>query len=271
MKTGKKIKDNFEGKRANHYLNAIIKREPHQEFNRLLHDALGYKFGTQAQFALMMEINGYRAQKKEGKLLFFKHGKKQGEISLADVDNKIKLDENESRNTSQIKALIYKYQRIYSGKLRCNHDQKYTTEKKKFESDLTNFLKDKFGLGFIFFTGKHKDKPYGYTIIDHHNREVYKGSDVLKLDYLIADSLRNEKKDFVSADREVETFQNNKNSFQGGLSPKVFEADFVAKGNTFENEIQLGDLFEDFIRELERENDENNGRVRTKRRPRRGI
>ena len=30
---GKKIKDSFEGKRANQFLNAILKREPHQEFN----------------------------------------------------------------------------------------------------------------------------------------------------------------------------------------------------------------------------------------------
>ncbi|HUZ57497.1 MAG TPA: relaxase/mobilization nuclease domain-containing protein, partial [Hanamia sp.] len=186
---GKKIKDNFEGKRANQFLNAILTREPHQEFNLLLNNALSYKFGTQAQFVLLMEMNGYRIQKKNGNLLFFKHGEKQGEISLIDIDKRIKLVENERRNTDQIKAIIHKYKNQYSGKLHSNHDHKFTTEQKKFESDLTDFLKQKFGMDFIFFIGKDKDKPYGYMIIDHHNREVYKGSDVLKLDYLINDSV----------------------------------------------------------------------------------
>ncbi len=79
---------------------------------------------------------------------------------------------------NQIKAIIHKYKKQYLGKLRSNHDHKFTTEQKKIESDLTCFLKQKFGMDFIFFTGKDKDKPYGYTIIDHHNTKVHKGSDV---------------------------------------------------------------------------------------------
>ena len=271
---GKKIKDSFEGKRANQFLNAILTREPHQEFNLLLNNALSYKFGTQAQFVLLMEMNGYRIQKKNGNLLFFKHGEKQGEISLIDIDKRIKLVENERRNTDQIKAIIHKYKNQYSGKLHSNHDHKFTTEQKKFESDLTDFLKQKFGMDFIFFIGKDKDKPYGYMIIDHHNREVYKGSDVLKLDYLINDSVVKEQKDFVTTNSEISAFQNEKNSsnyeFYKTLSEEN-KTDYVAGENTSNNEIQLGDLFEDFIRELEKENYESNGRARTKGRRMRGA
>jgi hypothetical protein len=264
----------FEGKRANQYLNAILKREPHQEINRHLNNALSYKFGTHAQFALLMEINGYRTQKKNGHFLFFKHGEKQEEISLTDIDKRIKIVENERRNTDQIKAIIHKYKKQYSGKLRSNHDHKFTTEKKKFESDLTNVLKQKFGLDFIFFTGKDNDKPYGYTIIDHHNKEVHKGSDVLKLDYLITDSVVNGRKNFETADGKIGAFQKSNDLFLDEMSSKVFnerQAGFEADENTSNNEIQLGDLFEDFIRELERENYESEGKVRKKRRRARGI
>lgn len=271
---GKKIKDNFEGKRANQFLNAILTREPHQEFNLLLNNALSYKFGTQAQFVLLMEMKGYRIQKKNGNLLFFKHGEKQGEISLIDIDKRIKLVENERRNTDQIKAIIHKYKNQYSGKLHSNHDHKFTTEQKKYESDLTDFLKQKFGMDFIFFIGKDKDKPYGYMIIDHHNREVYKGSDVLKLDYLINDSVVKEQKDFITTNSEISAFQNEKNSsnyeFYKTLSEEN-KTDYVAGENTSNNEIQLGDLFEDFIRELEKENYESNGRARKKGRRMRGA
>jgi hypothetical protein len=271
---GKKIKDNFEGKRANQFLNAILKREPHQEFSRLLNNALSYKFGTQAQFVLLMEMNGYKTKKTDGNLLFYKHGEKQGEISLIDIDKRIKLVENERRNTNQIKAIIHKYKKQYSGKLHSNHDHKFTTEQKKFESDLTDFLKQKFGMDFIFFTGKDKDKPYGYMIIDHHNREVYKGSDVLKLDYLINDSVVKEQKDFVTTNNEISAFQNEKNSSNYEFYKTLSEENktgYVAGENTSNNEIQLGDLFEDFIRELEKENYESNGRARKKGRKSRGI
>ena len=270
----KKIKDNFEGKRSNQYLNAILNREPLQEFNNHLTNALTYKFGTHAQFSLLMELNGYKTQKKASQLLFFKHGGKQGSISLADLDKKIGIDENAERNTNQIKALIYKYQKRYSVKLRSNHDDKFTTEQKKFESDLTVFLKQKFGMDFIFFIGKDKDKPYGYMIIDHHNREVYKGSDVLNLGYLTNDFVVKEQKDFLTADGEIKVFQNNQNSsnyeFYKTLSEEN-KIDYVAGENTSNNEIQLGDLFEDFIRELERENYETNGRAIKKRRRSSGI
>ena len=192
---------------------------------------------------------------------------------MIDIDKRIKLVVNERRNTDQIKAIIHKYKNQYSGKLHSNHDHKFTTEQKKFESDLTDFLKQKFGMDFIFFIGKDKDKPYGYMIIDHHNREVYKGSDVLKLDYLINDSVVKEHKDFTTADREVKTFQNNKDlpqlEFYKTLSEEK-ETEYVVGENTSNNEIQLGDLFEDFIRELEKENYESNGRARTKGRRMRG-
>lgn len=263
---GKKIKDSFEGKRANHCLNAILKREPHQEFNRHLNNALSYKFGTHSQFALLMELNGYKTQKKGNELLFFKHGEKQGQISLAKIDQRIKFVENESRNTNQIKAQIYKYRKQYPGGLRSNHDNEFTKEQKKFESDLTCFLKEKFGLDFIFFTGKDKDKPYGYTIIDHRSKEVYKGSDVLKLDYLIADSVVKEQKDFVTGDIKIPSVQNNRHSSQYESYQKLLE-----EKSTSNNEIVLGDLFEEFIRELEKENYESNGKARRKRGRRRGI
>ena len=258
---GKKIKDNFEGKRANQFLNAILTREPHQEFNLLLNNALSYKFGTQAQFVLLMEMNGYRIQKKNGNLLFFKHGEKQGEISLIDIDKRIKLVENERRNTDQIKAIFYKYRKQYSGKLHSNHDNKFTTEPTKFESDLTNLLKQKFGFDFIFFSGKDKETPYGYVLIDHNKKEVYKGSDLLKLDLLIADVVNQEK----TAISKYERHGYPKTEIENGNAQFHPEAEY-------KSELQLGNILGDFLEEIERANNQGNGRAKKKgNRMRKGI
>lgn len=258
---GKKIKDNFEGKRANQYLNAILNREPLQEFNLHLNTSLSYQFGTHAQFALLMELKGYKTQKKEGQFLFFKHGEKQGSISLSDLDRKIALNEKSAKNNHQVNAIIYKYRKLYSGKLRSNHDNKFTTEEKKFESDLTNFLKQKFGFDFIFFSGKDKEFPYGYVMIDHNKRKVYKGSDLLKLDFLISVAVCEEKKQFLTYNSHVHTKMienNNEEKSQEADEPK--------------NEIQLGEILSDFLEEVERVNYHGDGRAKKKRnRKRRGI
>jgi len=258
---GKKIKDNFEGKRANHYLNLILNNEPHQEFNQHLTTSLSYQFATYAQFALLMELKGYKTQKKVGQLLFFKHGEKQGFIGLSDLDRKIALYEKAEKNNNQVKAIIYKYRKHYSGKLRSNHDDKFTTEAKKFESDLTSFLKQGFGFDFIFFSGKDKELPYGYVLIDHNKRQVYKGSDLLKLDLLIADTINHEKEFASASNRYVSAKlidKNDQEKFQGI--------------DEYKNELQLGDILSGFLEEVERGNYQGNGRARNKRyRKRKGI
>ena len=258
---GKKINDSFEGKRANHYLNAILNREPHQEFNRHLNTSLSYQFGTHAQFALLMELNGYKAQKKDGQLIFFKHGEKQGSVSLSDLDIQIAKNEKIEKNINQVKAIIYKYRKQYSGKLRSNQDDKFTTESKKFESDLTNFLKQKFGFDFIFFSGKDKETPYGYILIDHNKREVYKGGDLLKLDLLIADTLDKQR---PSVDQYNEPEYTK-------LREEINE-ERLQGGNDFKNDVQLGEILDDFFGEIERANYQGDGRSKTKRnKKRRGI
>ncbi|MDE3185104.1 MAG: relaxase/mobilization nuclease domain-containing protein [Bacteroidota bacterium] len=258
---GKKVNDSFEGKRANHFLNAILNREPHQEFNQHLNSALTYKFGTHAQFCLLMEINGYKAQKTKDQLLFFKHGEQQGFVQLSDLDKKIVITEKSGKNINQIKAIIYKYRKQYSGKLQSNHDIKFTTEPTKFESDLTNLLKQKFGYDFIFFSGKNKDIPYGYVFIDHNKREVYKGSDLLKLDLLISDVVNKEKTSFSKSGGYIYTKTVNENSI-AYFHPEI----------EFKSEMQLGNILSDFLEEVERANYLGNGRPRNKRnRTRKGI
>jgi hypothetical protein len=258
---GKKIKDNFEGKRANHFLNAILNREPHQEFNNHLNSSLTYKFGTHAQFALLMELNGYKTKKKDNQFLFFKHGEKQGSIDLSDLDKKISIDDSVEKNANQIKALIYKYRKQYSGTLRSNHDNKFTTEPKKYESDLTNFLKQKFGFDFVFFSGKDKEMPYGYVLIDHNKREVYKGSDLLKLDLLIADAASKEK-----------AFLTTSNGHEFTKFVEEDSKEKLQQENEYKSEIQLGEILGDFLGEIERANYQGDGRSKNMRnKRRRGI
>jgi hypothetical protein len=51
------------------------------------------------------------------------------------------------------------------------------------KEELKATMKQKFGIDFVFHGSK--DKPYGYTIIDHQNKTVLKGGEVLKLKELL--------------------------------------------------------------------------------------
>ncbi len=47
-------------------------------------------------------------------------------------------------------------------------------------------------LEFVFFKGTH-GKPYGYSIIDHREKIVFKGSDIMKMEKLFeGSSVKNE-------------------------------------------------------------------------------
>jgi hypothetical protein len=52
---------------------------------------------------------------------------------------------------------------------------------------LTRYLHRTFGMEFIFFSSKNHDRPYGYAVIDHAQRTVYKGGDLIRLSQLIGD------------------------------------------------------------------------------------
>lgn len=205
---GKKINDKFEKKRANSYLNAIMNRHPALEFEANKNMALLYKFTTVPQFNMLMEARGYKVKSNNGVYNYYKHGSLLGKIDEQFLKQNLSLQANDKNRISQVKALIYKYQDSYSSTLKVigikneKDNYHYQPKQKKFHSELTDFMKDKFGLEFMFFAAKNHDKPYGYAIIDHKDKTIYKGSDVIKLEHLMTGEKMSEAKEFVMTERE---------------------------------------------------------------------
>ena len=182
---GQKINHDFEGKKANQLINQLLNLDTKQEYREHIETVLQYSVVTIAQLALLMENLGYDVKVGEIKIFFYKHGLEQGTMDKTEVQRKIKNDTVNKPSPAFIKAMIYKYQHEYSPVLAKKNAPVYSSEKRKFESGLTNFLKSKFGLEFVFFTGKGQEKPYGYTCIDHNTKAVYKGSEIMKIEQLV--------------------------------------------------------------------------------------
>ena len=174
---GKKISDKYEKLRAYRVLNQIIGKNERQATSVDLQKALGYSFSTRAQFMMILEGQGYALALKDGVYAISKYGRELASIDVAKVDERIAAREKDKGRVAQVRAIIEKYRSKYDS-------TPYTTDA-GYTSTLSSFLHEKFGLQAVFH-GKNGKPPYGYTLIDHAAKAVYKGGEVMPLAEFIA-------------------------------------------------------------------------------------
>jgi hypothetical protein len=179
---GKKISDSYERVNGYKVLNAVIGLNEVQQVKKDISHALSYRFSTRAQFMMLLEAKGYTLSLKDRHYQIFKFGLKQDSFSVDEVDRRIGDYELNKKRLQQLRAIIDKY--------RPDYDPKVYSEKSKLpgggvgkttgNSELSVMLQRNFGLQ-IFFHAKDGKSPYGYTIIDHAQKAVYKGGDLMPL------------------------------------------------------------------------------------------
>lgn len=163
---GKKINSGFEHNRAIHHLNQLVGIDETQKAQQDIEKALAYSFSTKAQFMMVLESQGYKLTEKEGKLNVIKFGKVQGDISLNRIAEKLQKEPGDEKRKKQIAAMLYKYVPQYD------------------TIALIDYFKKEHGI-VLLFHAKDGKPPYGYSIIDHAGKKVYKGGEVLPLAKLL--------------------------------------------------------------------------------------
>lgn len=197
---GKKISDSFERVRSQKAMNEIMGLDYLQQADRELKKMSSYNFTTMAQFKLMFERAGWIVTEKDGDVNIIKGGEIQKSISVDKVNEIIsrnKATEKDKAAKKQLVALLHKY--------KGGGDYKQIAE----------IMKSKFGVDMVFHTKEGHDTPYGYTVIDHKNKTVYKGSELMNLKELLEP---NERQNQVRTAREIirdfmnqDNIQNNPN------------------------------------------------------------
>jgi hypothetical protein len=180
---GRKIPDKYEGLKANHILSEMLQLDTQQDCKEAIKEALAYRFSSVAQFMLLMERKGYDCRPQQKQINLYKHGTKQGTIPLSVVTQHMAEYHNSPGEISRIRALILKYKITCDSALQ-QKENRYPAKPKNHSSDLTTILHQRFGLEFVFFTGKKHDKPYGYAIIEHGHKIIFKGGDVMSMGQL---------------------------------------------------------------------------------------
>jgi hypothetical protein len=177
---GKKISDRFEKIRAVAALNRILGVGLENKAKTDLEYALSFRLATDAQFRMILESKGHVIREHAGKYQLIKFGKVLESIDKSLVIGYLKKKEPDERRKTQLKAWFHKYAPLYPTSL-----EKSRTA---YRSDFSNFMKGSFGVELVFHASADKP-PYGYTIIDHSGRNVFKGSEIMPLKDLLSINL----------------------------------------------------------------------------------
>ena len=165
-KNGNKVNDRFEKLRSQKVLQQILDQDPIQETRSALQQALDYNFSTKAQFKLLLETQGFKITETGEQLNIIKYGTVQHKLKEEDIEKKIAVYTPPEDRIRQLKAIFHKY-------------------KKGMEMEaFTQKMHSKFGLELIFHQHKNHEQPYGYTIIDHKKKQIFKGAQVMPLKHL---------------------------------------------------------------------------------------
>ena len=177
---GVKVNDSFEKRESLRHIQNIMERTPKEELSgtAIATRLLDYDFSTEGQLKTLIESMGYETEKdgnSDWHIIKVKDGqsRKVAQIEEARIKAKIqttqdpKEREKREKRLQQLKALLTKYKDTKEG---------------------LGYIKEKMGIELVFHKSPDHDKPFGYTIIDHAEKRVLKGSEVLKLKTLLGET-----------------------------------------------------------------------------------
>jgi hypothetical protein len=163
---GHKIDDHHERVHSQEVINRIMGENQQHRASEAVKNAFDYKFATLNQFRAILESSGYECYEKYGNLCIKRDGHVIDTLPLTTIQQHLQTFEPEERRRKQLRAILLKYRDMTADK-----------------EELRQLMKQKFGVDLVFHGSK--DKPYGYTIIDHQSKTVLKGGDILKLKDLL--------------------------------------------------------------------------------------
>jgi hypothetical protein len=116
-----------------------------------------------------MESLGYDCKDDNEKPLVYLHrgGEELGTIQVQLImQHALKENRPDNRRRQQLRAILQKYRNLSANK-----------------DELVAHMKRKFGISLVF-VGK-ADTPYGYIVVDHKNKTVFKGGEFLSIKELL--------------------------------------------------------------------------------------
>ena len=164
---GRKINHNHERLRSQEVINKIMGVNEQQRIEETVSKALQYSFASVPHFRAVLETMGYECFPGKDELVLKRGGVVQGRVKMGTIEaHCMKENSQDKKRMAQIRAILRKYRDMSSDK-----------------KELQDTMKSKFGIDLLFMGAE--GSPYGYLLVDHNNKYVYKGSEILKLKELL--------------------------------------------------------------------------------------
>jgi hypothetical protein len=255
---GKKISDSFEKLRAQEAINEIMRLNPKYEAVKSADSLMEFSFSTKAQGFLILENLGFKVREKGEQIELIKYGSVQGQIPVSEFNQKIQSYQLDKDRAKQLKAILDRYSKVYQTQPTCLFEPKPGGKKGNqtgYRSDLGDFIKDKFGLQLVFH-GKDGKRPYGYSLIDHANKIIFKGSEVFPIhrffeqegerkSYQSQQPNKEKPIDFIEAKVKLQSALNDFSTLRQGLehhSLKVVNRDGNSYLKTAQGDLAASDI-----------------------------
>lgn len=180
---GKKIDSNYEHVKGVQRLNKIMGLDEGQTAQQDIEKALSYQFSTKAQFTMILESQGYVLKEAGESMKLSKYGYVLAEIKLAAIEERISAGEQNAGRVRQLRAILEKYRKLKDASVHLKTiplPGGLSKPTRGYTSELSEYLKTKLGISLVFHA-KDEKPPYGYTIIDHAGKSVFKGSEIMSL------------------------------------------------------------------------------------------
>jgi hypothetical protein len=166
-RNGKKINSGFENVRSLQNLSLVLGVDEQHHAEKDVANATAYSFETKAQWMMILESQGYKIREENGRFQVIKFGRVQTKTNVAGIMEQLGKVPDDKERQAQLRAIFYKYA------------AKYDTE------TFIAHMKTKHGIS-ILFHAKEGKLPYGYSIIDHPHKIVYKGRHIMPIATLLS-------------------------------------------------------------------------------------
>ena len=180
---GNKISDAFEKIRAYRVLNRLVGKDEKKIASEAVAKALKYQFSTAAQYLMILEAKGYSGKLVGETYNVSKFGELVAQVHISKIQNGFaKMGYSEERKL-QLRKIFEKYRTLTDAKLlpvREKHSGGASGKILRYSSGLSERLSSDFGLEFIFHF-KNDKIPYGYTVLDHAGKNVFKGGEIMAM------------------------------------------------------------------------------------------
>ena len=193
--TGKKINDSFERLKSQQALAKAMEKVLGTNHQATIEKLLQYRFSNLQQLEMLLTRNGFKLVQSDDTpnqvdILY------NGVVQKTLFSDKLHYQEKQKGDKciKQIKAFIDKYKEMYSNKVfkviddrvqqglyeRNILPQEPIPPQIEYVSELQEKLRQIFGIDIVFHF-KDDKQPFGYTLIDNKNQQVYKGSEIVKM------------------------------------------------------------------------------------------